>query len=737
MRSTASVEDIYRIIYTEHHDPYTVLGIHTVGTDEDASVAVRAFFPRTTEAYVLRRGDDGQWVEHAMTLVHPEGFFECVFAGESAVFPYKLRRVSVEGVSSSFHDSYAFLPLLTEFDLYLFGEGNHYRIYEKLGARRVVSNGVTGIEFAVWAPAARSVSVIGDFNEWDRRRHAMRALGSSGVWEIFVPGLPDGTLYKFEIKTQEGYILDKSDPFARMLEVRPRTASIVAADSGHQWTDHDWMLSRRTCDLSVQPVSIYEVHLGSWRLTSATGEDITNYRALAHALAEYVTDLGYTHVELMPITEHPFDGSWGYQVTGYYAPTSRFGSPDDFKYFVDVLHRHGIGVFLDWVPAHFPKDAHALARFDGTAVYEHQDPRKGEHQDWGTYIFNFGRHEVRNFLIANALFWLEEFHLDGLRIDAVASMLYLDYSRKDGEWEPNRFGGRENLEAIDFLRQLNWAVSSYHPGTVVMAEESTAFPAVTHPVDNDGLGFQFKWNMGWMHDMLEYFQKDPIFRKYHHSKLTFSLLYAFTERFLLPISHDEVVHMKQALISKMPGDYWQRFANVRLFLGYMFTHPGKKLLFMGQDFGQWNEWNHDGELDWNLLGFDAHRQLNGWVRDLNRIYRTEPALFEVDFSWEGFEWIDHGDADRSLISFERKSRTGERIVVLANFTPVVHERYRIGVGEAGHYRELLNSDAACYGGSDVGNYGGVTSEDVPWHERPHSILVRIPPLGVLLFKKTD
>jgi 1,4-alpha-glucan branching enzyme len=686
---------------------------------------------------VLRRGDDGAWVQHPMTLVHPEGFYECVFKDEPDVFSYKLRRVSIDGVSATFHDSYAFLPLLTEFDLYLFGEGNHYRIYEKLGARRVVSNGVEGVEFAVWAPAARSVSVIGDFNEWDRRRHAMRALGSSGVWEIFVPSLPDGTLYKFEIKTSEGYVLDKADPFARMMEVRPRTASIVAASSTHQWTDQDWMLSRRTCDLSEQPVSIYEVHLGSWRHRNAAGDDMTNYRALAHELAAYVSDLGYTHVELMPITEHPFDGSWGYQVTGYYAPTSRFGTPDDFKYFVDVLHRHGIGVFLDWVPAHFPKDAHALARFDGTAVYEHEDPRKGEHQDWGTYIFNFGRHEVRNFLIANALYWLDEFHLDGLRIDAVASMLYLDYSRREGEWEPNQYGGRENLEAINFLRQLNWAVSSYHPGAVVMAEESTAFPSVTHPVDNNGLGFHFKWNMGWMHDMLEYFEKDPIFRKYHHNKLTFSLLYAFTERFLLPISHDEVVHMKQALISKMPGDYWQRFANVRLFLGYMFTHPGKKLLFMGQDFGQWNEWNHDGELDWNLLGFDAHRNLQSWVRDLNRVYRRQAALHEVDHSWEGFEWIDHGDADRSLISFERKSRTGERIVVLANFTPIVHERYRLGVHEPGTYREVLNSDGAYYGGSDVGNGGWVATDDVPWHDRPNSLLLRVPPLAILLLKKTD
>jgi 1,4-alpha-glucan branching enzyme len=734
MKSTASVEDIYRIIYTEHYDPYSVLGIHHVQVDGGVAVAVRAFMPGACEASVLREDAEGTVSTHGMSLVHPDGFFEAVFPGETAIFPYMLRRVMADGGMETFADSYAFLPQLTDFDLYLFGEGNHYRIYDKLGAHPRVLNGVDGVEFAVWAPNARSVSVIGSFNGWDRRMHAMRVLGSSGVWEIFVPGLEIGALYKFEIKMRDGHVLEKSDPFARRLELRPRTASIVAGEDGYEWGDADWMSHRAAHDPLHGPMSICEVHLGSWMRRGEEGESL-DYRTAAHELARHMTECGYTHVEFLPLMEHPFDGSWGYQVTGYYAPSSRFGNPEDFMYLVDHLHRSGIGVLLDWVPAHFPNDQHALGWFDGSHLFEHADPRLGVHQDWGTLIFNFGRNEVRNFLIANALFWLDRFHIDGLRIDAVASMLYLDYSRKEGEWIPNKYGGRENLEAIDFLRQLNYAVHSNHPGAIVMAEESTAFPGVTHAVDDGGLGFDLKWNMGWMHDMLEYIEKDSIFRKYHHNNLTFGLLYAFHERFLLPISHDEVVHGKKSLLSKMPGDYWQQFANLRLFLGFMWGHPGKKLLFMGQEFGQWNEWNHDGALDWSLLEFDAHRQVMRWLRDLNLTYRHQAAMHADDFSWEGFRWIDLHDGARSLLSFERICpASGERIAFLCNFTPAVYHHYRLGVTEPGAYREILNSDAVIYGGSGVVN-GLVTAEPEPCHERPHSLHLSVPPLGMVALKR--
>ncbi|MFA6233800.1 MAG: 1,4-alpha-glucan branching protein GlgB, partial [Bacteroidota bacterium] len=632
MRSTASVEDIYRIIYTEHFDPYTVLGIHKVAYKGIESMAVRAFLPQASHAYVVREFPDGRVEDFPMLRVHEEGFFEYVFEREREPFPYKLRRETPDGVVHTFFDSYSFLPQLTDFDLHLFGEGNHYRAYDKLGAHYREVNGIGGVEFAVWAPNARSVSVIGSFNDWDRRQHAMRVLGSSGVWEIFIPGIGEGDLYKFEIKTKDGHVHAKADPFGTLMERRPLTASVIHVPELFDWNDREWLDHRRQHDPLHAPVSIYEVHAGSWKRISVEGgpDRMTTYRELADELVPYLKENGYTHLEFLPIMEHPFDGSWGYQVSGYYAPTSRFGKPEDLMYLVDRCHSENIGVILDWVPAHFPKDSHALGWFDGSHLFEHDDPRKGEHMDWGTLIFNFGRNEVRNFLIANALYWLDRFHIDGFRIDAVASMLYLDYSRKDGEWVPNEFGGRENIEAIDFLRQLNWVVNSYYPGVMVTAEESTAFTGVTHDVDSNGLGFDLKWNMGWMNDTLEYFEKDPIFRKFHHNNLTFSLLYAFSERFMLPISHDEVVHGKKALISKMPGDYWQKFANMRLFFGYQFGHPGKKLIFMGQEFGQWDEWNHDTQLDWKLLDFDAHRQLLTWVRDLNQLYRRESALFEED-----------------------------------------------------------------------------------------------------------
>ncbi len=736
MPATAPLEDILRIVFTEHHDPFSVLGIHHLTTGGAEGLVIRTFIPGAREAFVLRA--DGE-VPSAVRMekVNPEGFFEAIFPGEEIFFPYRLRTIDHWNRAAEFHDSYAFPPTLTDFDLHLLSEGNHYRIYEKLGAHFAEIYGVAGIQFAVWAPNARSVSVIGSFNNWDRRRHAMRVLGSSGVWEIFIPGLVESALYKFEIKTRAGYVLDKTDPYATQMEKRPRTASVVNLLRDHAWGDADWMKARVEHDPLHGPLAIYEVHPGSWRRRAEQGGRPLTYREMAEELVPYVAEMGFTHVEFLPVMEHPFDGSWGYQVTGYYAPTSRFGTPQDFMRLVDAFHRRGIGVLLDWVPAHFPKDIHALNSFDGTHLYEHADPRMGEHQDWGTLIFNYGRNEVRNFLIANALFWLEMYHVDGLRIDAVASMLYLDYSREEGEWIPNRFGGRENLEAIDFLRQLNLAVHSYHPGAIVMAEESTAFTGVTHPPDANGLGFDLKWNMGWMHDTLEYFSKDPVHRKYHHDNLTFSLLYAFNEQFLLPLSHDEAVHGKGSLIGKMPGDYWQRFANMRLLLGCMYGHPGKKLLFMGAELGQWNEWSHDGQLDWNLTDFEAHRRLQQYVRDLNRLYRSEPAMHREDFNWTGFQWIDFSDAPASIISFRRIAPgDGEELIFLCNFTPVVHESYRLGAPAPGFYQELLNSDSEYYGGSNVGNGGGVTAEAVPFHNLPWSLLLRVPPLAVVVFKKT-
>jgi 1,4-alpha-glucan branching enzyme len=734
MTITASLEDIYRVIYTEHYDPYSVLGIHHVEIDGKEAVSVRAYLPNADEAFVVRDPETDSPHEYPMQKIHQEGFFEIVFQDDTEFFQYKLRRVSQDGASHTFFDSYAFLPQLTDFDLQLFGEGNHFKIFEKLGAHFRVINGVGGIEFAVWAPSARSVSVIGDFNDWDRRSHAMRALGNSGVWEMFIPGLDDGTVYKYEIKTLQGHVLDKTDPYATFMELRPRTASIVKSRNNYEWQDDEWIEQRAKNDALASPMSIYEVHLASWKRNP--DGSYYSFRQLAVELVDYVADMGYTHVELLPVMEHPFDGSWGYQVSGYYAPSSRFGDPDDFRYLIDQFHARGIAVLLDWVPAHFPMDSHALGLFDGTHVYEHEDPRKGVHLDWGTFIFNYGRHEVTNFLVANAIYWVEKFHLDGLRIDAVASMLYLDYSREDGDWIPNQYGGRENLEAINLIRQLNWSMHNAFPGVMVIAEESTSFPGVTHPVDNNGLGFDIKWNMGWMHDMLEYFQKDPLFRKFHHNNLTFSLLYAFNERFLLPISHDEVVHFKKSLISKMPGDYWQKFANTRLFHGFMYGHPGKKLLFMGQEFGQWNEWNHDIGLEWNLLDFEAHSQLLQWVKDLNILYKNSPALYEQDFSWEGFEWIDLHDNERSLLAFERFSLDRrESLIFVLNFTPTVRDDYRLGVREQGNYHEVLNSDSEFYGGSGIGNMGSVHTEETEWHERPYSLTLRLPPLGLLILKK--
>lgn len=735
MNTTAPIDEAYRVIYNDHHDPFRVLGAHPVLRDGGTIVAVRAFLPVAKEVWVLFTDPaSGEAVERQMAKLHNEGFFEVLFPERSKVFPYQLKMSTYDGRTEIFHDSYSFMPTLTDFDIYLFNAGDHHRIYEKLGAHYTEVNGIGGVQFAVWAPSARSVSVIGDFNRWDRRSHAMRVLGSSGIWEIFIPGLPEGAFYKFQVKTQQGFVMDKADPYGSEMEIRPRTASKVNFLGGFEWRDAEWVERRKSSDHLSQPIAMYEVHLGSWQ----RGENnrLLNYREAAERLVEHVKKMGYTHIELLPVMEHPFDGSWGYQVTGYFAPTSRFGSPQDFMYFVNHCHENGIGVVLDWVPAHFPKDMYALADFDGTHLYEHADPRKGEHRDWGTYIFNYGRNEVKNFLTSNALFWIEKYHIDGLRIDAVASMLYLDYSRREGEWIPNQYGGRENIEAIALIKHLNGVIHHYYPGVLTIAEESTAWPGVTNALEYGGLGFDLKWNMGWMHDMLEYFSKEPVHRTYHHRNLTFALLYAFTERFLLPLSHDEVVHGKRALLAKMPGDVWQKLANLRLLYGLMYGFPGKKLLFMGGEFGQWDEWYHEKSLDWHLFRFDTHRGILQWVQDLNRLYLTQPALHEIDFHYTGFEWVDFHDAASSVISFERKARDpNNSVIVVCNFTPVPRTGYRIGVREGGVYKELLNSDAAAYGGSNLGNAGLVFAEPIGQHGRSHSLSLTLPPLGALFFKK--
>src|SRR5712691_2400037 len=624
-----------------------------------------------------------------------------------------------------------FPPLLTSFELYLHGEGTNYESYRTLGAHLIECEGVAGVRFAVWAPNAEVVSIIGDFNGWDRTRHSMRPR-DGGIWEIFMPGLTEGAPYKYSVLARSGGEQEKSDPYGFFAEVPPKTASIVWRLSNYTWSDAEWLSARGGRQWLHEPISIYEVHLESWMRGPAN--ERLSYRDLAHRLVEYAKRMGYTHLELLPIMEHPFSGSWGYQVTGYYAPTSRFGTPDDFRYFVDQCHQADLGVILDWVPAHFPRDAHGLRRFDGTALYEHEDPRQGEYQEWGTMAFNYGRNEVRTFLLSNALYWLREFHIDGLRVDAVASMLYLDYARQQGEWIPNRYGGRENLEAIDFIRRFN-ELAHREPGTMTIVEESTAWPGVSRPFYLDGLGFTMKWNMGWMHDMFDYFSANPVFRKYHQQNITFSMLYAFTENFVLPVSHDEVVHGKSALISKMPGDEWQRFANTRAFLAYMFAHPGRKLLFMGCEIGQTWEWNYNESVAWHLLQYPIHARLQTMVKELNGLYRREPALHEVDDDYSGFEWIDFHDAEASVVCFLRFARDRDDFIVFGcNFTPVPRESYRIGVPKAGVYREIFNTDAEMFGGSNMGNGGAATSEAVECHGRPFSLRLTLPPLAVVAFK---
>jgi len=734
--STASAADLAAIAGGYHSSPLDVLGQHALTTDTGPAMAFRTFQPQATGVKLIR----GQ-AEISMPAVDEvPGFFELVLPGETEFTSYQLCIELPDGTAYTAEDPYRFPPVLTEFDLYLFGEGKHYELYEKLGAHAIVHDGVAGVVFAVWAPNAQRVSVVGNFNQWDGRRHPMRPRGASGLWELFLPGLGEGELYKYEIKSLlAGYLGIKADPYGFAMELRPGTASIVWDLSRYQWQDAAWLANRTRRQAFEAPIAIYEVHLGSWQRVAAEGNRWLTYRELADRLIPYARDLGYTHLELLPIAEHPYDGSWGYQVLGYFAPTSRFGTPDDFRYFVDRAHQAGLGVILDWVPAHFPKDAAGLAFFDGSHLYEHADPRKGEHREWGTLVFNFGRNEVAAFLLTNALFWLDKYHIDGLRVDAVASMLYLDYAREPGQWIPNEFGGRENLEAVRFLKSFNELVYLKFPGVLTIAEESTAWPLVSRPTYVGGLGFSLKWNMGWMHDMLEYMSKDPIYRRYHHHNLTFSLVYAFSENFVLPFSHDEVVHLKHSMLGKMPGDEWRRFANLRALYGYMYAHPGKKLLFMGSEFGQYHEWAFETGLDWNLLDYPVHRQLQHFVSDLNHLYQSEAALHEVDFSWEGFEWIDLHDVDQSAISFIRRAKAeqpadAECVVVVANFTPVPREGYRVGVPRAGFYREILNSDAETYGGSNMGNKGGLPSDAIAWQGHPHSILITLPPLAVVYFK---
>jgi 1,4-alpha-glucan branching enzyme len=706
--------------------------------------------PEAQRAWVV---DPAHGATRPMRRIHPAGLYEavcpadtithrestCTLPGRPQSVPapcsYQLRVTYKSGETHTMHDAYAFSPMLTDYDLYLLGEGTHWRSYERLGAHPRTVDGVSGVNFAVWAPNAESVSVVGDFNFWDRRNHAMRKHIPSGVWEMFVPDIKVGAHYKFSVKFRGGHVVEKCDPYGFAAEIPPRTANIVTNLDSYHWNDAEWIARRPQHNALDAPLSIYEVHLGSWRRDPGDPGRWLSYRELAPQLAEYCRQMGYTHVQLLPISEHPFTGSWGYQTTGYYAATSRYGTPQDFMHFVDTLHQHGVGVIIDWVPAHYPKDDHGLRHFDGTALYEHADPRKGEHPDWGTMIFNYGRTEVRNFLLSNALFWLDKFHVDGLRVDAVASMLYLDYSRKEGEWEPNCFGGRENLEAIDFLKKFNEEVHLQYPGVLTIAEESTAWTGVSRPTYLGGLGFSLKWNMGWMNDTREYMHKDPIHRKFHHDELTFSLIYAFTENFCLPLSHDEVVHGKGSLLDQMPGDLWQRFANLRLMYGYMWTHPGKKLLFMGGEFGQWYEWNHNESLQWHLLQWQSHQGVQRYMADLNALYRREPALHQVDFDWFGFEWIDCHNWQDSIVAYIRKAKDPQDyVIVCCNFTPVPRIGYKIGVPEACFYQEISNSDSTFYGGSDRGNGGGIQAVPHESHGRPASMEVTLPPLATVVFK---
>ena len=727
--SLLAPDDYFPLIEARHCDPFRILGIRSL---EDGFLA-RVLRPDASEVAVIIDAKGAK--PQKLTRVDEHGLFEGEVKSFREGMSYTLDLIGHDGRQWRERDAYSFGPVLGEMDIYLFNEGTHYDVHKVLGAHVKLIDDVPGVHFSVWAPSAQRVSVVGDFNNWDGRVHQMRKLLPSGIWEIFLPGVHEGAHYKFEIRSAHGEVSLKTDPYAFFAQHGLETGCMVFDLGRYTWNDAEWMNRRSKVDSYNSPMSIYEVHIGSWQRIPEEGNRLLSYLELGDRLIPYVKEMGFTHIELMPVMEHPFDGSWGYQVVNYYAPTSRFGNPDEFRNFVDRCHQEGIGVILDWVPGHFPKDAHGLARYDGSCLYEHEDPRLGEHQDWGTLIFNYGRNEVKNFLIGNALFWLEEYHIDGLRVDAVASMLYLDYSRKAGEWIPNCFGGRENLEAISFLKRCNEVCYERHPNVALIAEESTAWPGVSKPTYTGGLGFGFKWNMGWMNDSLRYISKDPIHRKFHQGEITFSMLYAFQEHFILVLSHDEVVHGKGSLINKMPGDDWQKFANCRMFLAWMWAHPGKKLIFQGIEFGQFSEWKHDASLDWHLTEQHLNGGLRRLMQHLNWLYTHEPAFFELDDSYEGYEWINFEDAENTMWSFMRKSRTGERIIFVVNATPVTRANYRVGVPQWGFYEEILNTDAETYGGGNVGNYGGVQANaEWTWQNQPHSIEINVPPLSVVAFK---
>lgn len=732
-------DHLHKLMTASHYDPFQYLGVHFTGKNGDR-VIIRTFQPHGSAVTLISGSQEMEMVKR-----HESGLFEVEL--DRRWFPdphldpytYQFRITYHSGFCHTINDPYRFLPQLEETDRYLFNFGTNYRLYDHLGAHKVMLSSIEGTIFRVWAPSAASVSIVGNFNGWDDRVHPMRTLGDSGIWELFLPGIGDGELYKFKIRTQSGHALEKSDPFQFQGELRPRTASIVTDLNDYQWHDAAWQSQKAACSPYDKPITIYELHPGSWKRDPADPDRFLTFVELADQLIPYVKELGFTHIELLPVMEHPLDESWGYQVTGPFSVTSRYGTPKEFMYFVDLCHQHSIGVLLDWVPAHFPVDDHSLARFDGTALFEHEDPRKGAHPDWGTLIYNYGRREVSNYLIASALFWLDKFHIDGLRVDAVASMLYLDYSRKDGEWIPNCYGGRENLEAIEFLRHANSVIYDFHPNTLMIAEESTSFYGVSKPTDAGGLGFGFKWNMGWMNDILAYFAKDPLFRKYHHNSLTFSIMYAFSENFILPLSHDEVVHGKRSLLDKMPGDLWQKFANLRLLLTFMWTHPGKKLLFMGGEFGQWREWNCKQSLDWHLLEQgDSHRQLHEFVSDLNHLYKANPSLWEQDFCHDGFSWLDLDDRSNSVISFVRYAKDRQdHLVCVLNFTPQTYTEYKVPLPSGRRYGEVFSSDYLRYGGADSTRQDVITPIAEPYAQADFHAKLTIPPLGGLILKPAE
>ena len=730
MLTTTKLYDIFHIVNGEHSDPHTVLGMHEMEEDGRKAVVVRAFLPDAAGITVIDYANKRK--KYPMERLHADGFFEVTIADREEWFRYQLEYTDADGNTWRSYDPYSFSPTLSEFDRHLFGAGTHYEIYEKMGGRLMTHEGARGAAFSVWAPNAKAVSVIGDFNNWDARRSPMRRLGESGIWELFLPAAAEGDKYKFHVTQCDGRVVDKTDPYGVYAEVRPNNASVLYPLKRYKWKDRRWMTARRKYDFRTAPMNIYEVHLGSWK--RAEGDRFLTYTELAEQLIPYVKEMGYTHIEMLPVEEHPFDGSWGYQVTGYYAPTSRYGSPDEFKQFVDACHQNGISVILDWVPAHFPKDDFALARFDGTALYEHQDPRLGEHIQWGTCIFNYGRKEVANFLLANALYWMDIFHIDGLRVDAVASLLRLDFCKEEGQWLPNVYGGSENLEAIEFLKHMNSVIAEREPGALMIAEDSTAWPGVTKKVDEGGLGFSLKWNMGWMNDFLSYIKLDPIYRKYHQNKLTFGMAYHYAENFVLVLSHDEVVHTKSSMIGKMPGDVWQSFANLRLSYGFMMGHPGKKLLFMGGEFAQYSEWSEARSLDWHLLQYADHQEMQAYVKELNHLYAEEPAFWAEDFDPNGFQWIECDDAESSIVSFVRRSEEKE-LVFLCNFTPVVHRGFSLGVPQEGVYHERLNSDAARFGGSDVINAVPLQSKAEPAGRCPFRVELDVPPLGMVILER--